>query len=119
MANPPEPLHQAARATIPDEKLAGYALNPDHETGKHKARVFQSALGIGREDAEYLAEQIRAAIITTPVTASRVDLLGVRYEVRINIDGRNGATHPIVTGWFVESGTDTPPRLVTAYVDVP
>jgi hypothetical protein len=37
--------------------------------------------------------------------------------VRIDIDGLNGETHPIITGWLVTEGE--PPRLITAYVDLP
>jgi hypothetical protein len=41
---------------------------------------------------------------------------GVEYEVRIEIDGLNGETHPIVTGWLV-AGAGVP-RLLTAYVEL-
>jgi hypothetical protein len=41
---------------------------------------------------------------------------GVEYEVRIEIEGLNGETHPIITGWLVpEEGG---PRLLTAYVEL-
>ena len=48
MAGPDElSLPQAPEAQISAEKLRDYALNPDHSTGAHKARVFALALGIG------------------------------------------------------------------------
>jgi alpha-glucuronidase len=31
------------------------SLNPHHEDGKSKARVFKSVLGVSRDDAEWLA----------------------------------------------------------------
>ena len=40
------PLPEAARAIIEEHKLRDYLLNPDHQDGRHKARVFASALGI-------------------------------------------------------------------------
>ncbi len=43
-------LPRAAGAVIPTHKLVEYALNPEHPRGQHKARVFQSALGIARSD---------------------------------------------------------------------
>jgi hypothetical protein len=43
-------------AVIPPGKLAGYALNLDHETGRNKARVFRAALGLGPEHAHVLAD---------------------------------------------------------------
>jgi hypothetical protein len=33
-------LPRASDARIPEDKLKGYALNPDHPTGQHKARMF-------------------------------------------------------------------------------
>jgi hypothetical protein len=47
-------------------KLRDYCLNPYHEDGKHKARVFKSALGVGRADAEWLRERILEAAATRP-----------------------------------------------------
>jgi len=32
------------QAEIPDEKIFGYCLNPFHERGKHKAKIFQQVL---------------------------------------------------------------------------
>ena len=40
------------KAVVEIEKLSQYCLNPLHPRGRHKARVFESALGITGEDAE-------------------------------------------------------------------
>jgi uncharacterized protein DUF6883 len=64
-----EPLPRAREAFIPDDKLEGYILSPEHPRGKHKARVFASALGIHRSDAGYLEVSVLEAIQTAPVTA--------------------------------------------------
>ena len=45
-----ERLPRADRAVVPREKLEGYLLNPEHEIGRHKARVFAATLGIRRGD---------------------------------------------------------------------
>jgi hypothetical protein len=45
-------------AIIPMEKLTGYCLDPNHSSGKHKARVFASVLGITVENADDLRELI-------------------------------------------------------------
>jgi hypothetical protein len=47
-------LQNGDRAIIPIGKLLGYCLNPNHPKGKHKARVFKSALGITADNAEPL-----------------------------------------------------------------
>jgi len=44
-------------AYIPSEKLAGYALNPDHPVGKHKAAVFESVLGMTSDFESHKREQ--------------------------------------------------------------
>jgi hypothetical protein len=49
------------RAIIPLEKLLSYCLNPEHHSGKHKARVFASALGITAKNPEDLRQLIARA----------------------------------------------------------
>ena len=75
-------------------------------------------LGIEQRDWEYLREQILARVAESPVTASRPSPpWGTEYEVRVPVDGLNGVTHPVITGWLLPSSG--PPRLITAYVDLP
>jgi hypothetical protein len=50
------------KASIDRDKLYEYALNPDHPSGRHKARVFSSALGIERWHADVLVEILRASL---------------------------------------------------------
>lgn len=107
------------QAEIPPAKLRDYALNPEHEEGRHKARVFAAALGIRREHWAYLRDQILRALESAPVTGVRLaGPWGMLYEVRIDIDGLNGQTHPIITVWFSRDGIGAP-TLTTTYVDVP
>ena len=42
-------------------KLIGYCLNKSHWTGKHKARVFESVLGITAASADRLADALQTA----------------------------------------------------------
>lgn len=58
MSNPVSTLPNAGRAVVDIRKLRDYCLNPWHEDGKHKARVFASALGLGELDAEWLRDQL-------------------------------------------------------------
>jgi uncharacterized protein DUF6883 len=116
---PPEPRHlpRAERAVVPPPKLRDYALNPDHDLGRHKARLFVSELGIGQHDWKYLAEQLMAGVQTTPVSRIDIDAYGARYEVIVSVDGLNGATVPVVSAWFIPHlPGDAPPRLATTYV---
>jgi hypothetical protein len=118
----PEPDHlrlpRADEAEIPEDKLRGYALALEHPTGGHKARVFASALGIEQSDWTFLRDQILDRVVDCPVTAIRPKPpYGMEYEVRVDVDGRNGETHRIITGWLVAG--EEPPRLITAYVELP
>jgi hypothetical protein len=57
-------LPNAGRAVADIEKLRDYSLNPDHAEGKHKARVFRSALGFTQADAGRLREMVLEAART-------------------------------------------------------
>jgi hypothetical protein len=78
--------------------------------------VFLSALGFRQEDSPVLREQILKGVTTYPVTDTRAWLpWGMRYEVQLEITGRNGDTRCVVTGWLIAREGDRP-RLVRAYV---
>lgn len=102
---------------MPEGKLAGYALDPTHPRGRHKARVFSAALGIEQGDWRYLRDQLVDGIVAAPVNGTRVTPFGVLYEVVVLVDGLNGATAPVAAIWIIEG--DEPPRLVSTWVDIP
>jgi hypothetical protein len=54
-----------------------YALDLTHERGRHKARVFASALGITVADWRYLHGQILDALPEADVRATRITPFGV------------------------------------------
>jgi hypothetical protein len=110
-------LPRADEALIPTDKLVGYALNPQHPRGRHKARVFASALGIRQHDWRYLHGQLLDGVVGAPVRGTRITPFGVLYEVDVLVDGLNGASSPVVTVWLVAG--DHPPRLVSTWVDIP
>lgn len=111
-------LPDAHRAIIDPEKLRDYVLSLDHDQGKHKARVFLSALGVDRDSWEYLREQIATRVVAAEVSEARTGRYGMRYSVSMLIEGLNGETHEVTTGWIIEQ-EGAPPRLTTAYVNVP
>ena len=117
MADEPVRLPNARQARIPTDKLVRYALDPSHERGKHKARVFASALGIAAADWRYLHDAILAALPEAAVRSTRITPFGVTYEVVAMVDGLNGATKPVVTTLIIEG--DGPPRLTSTWVDIP
>ncbi|MGH2862501.1 MAG: DUF6883 domain-containing protein [Solirubrobacteraceae bacterium] len=113
----PVRLPGARQARIATDKLVGYALDPTHERGRHKARVFASVLGITAMDWRYLHDQILAALPESEVRGTRITPFGIAYEVVVTLDGLNGRTAPVVTTWMVTP--DSAPRLTSTWVDIP
>jgi hypothetical protein len=51
-------LPNSEKAFVDIGKLRDYSLNPEHESGGHKARVFYAALGLTLKDAEWLRVEL-------------------------------------------------------------
>lgn len=107
-------LKNADRAIIDPEKFTGYCLNPDHEDGRHKARIFAAKLGFDRSNYTELIASIRRAIVVTTAESLGDTAHGSLWRVDIPIVGPRGAA-VVRTGWLYEKGKDVP-HLTTAYV---
>lgn len=59
------PMPNAERAVVDIRKLRDYCLNPMHDEGQHKARVFATALGMTADDAEDLRVFLLQAVQTS------------------------------------------------------
>lgn len=73
-------LPNADKAIIKTEKITDYVLNFEHFEGKNKARVFASALGLRKENADYLIDFIHKAILTNDAVEQPA-MFGARYTV--------------------------------------
>ncbi len=103
------------KAVIPMEKLAGYALNPDHSTGKNKARVFESALGYNASNADHLLQNIKDNLYRFEAI-EKPDLgYGQLYQVDMELTGPNGNTAIVRTAWILDKDTGET-RLTSTYV---
>ena len=107
-------LPNTEKAVVNIAKLLDYSLNPEHEAGKHKARVFKSALGVTMDDAEWLRERILAAVQTDEAVARPASSFGVHFVVDILIE-RGKPKALVRTAWIIEHGVDFP-RLTSCYV---
>lgn len=107
-------LPYADRAEVSLRKLRDYCLNPLHDEGKHKARVFSSALGMTAVDAEALRDMLLAAILTQDAQVGLLDAYGQRYAVDLRVEWR-GKSAIIRSGWIVEHESDIP-RLTSCYL---
>ncbi len=107
-------LPHADKAVIDIAKLRDYSLNLLHPEGKHKARVFASALGFSSADAEKLRRMIVNAITLEDAMEARSDEHGQRYIVDFATEGLRGMV-TIRTAWIIDPG-ETIPRLASCYV---
>ena len=107
-------LPNADKAIVPLEKLRGYSLDSSHPVGKHKARVFASALGMTGEDAPRLREMILQAVLTNEAVEARTNEHGTRYAVDFQTLGLKGEV-TIRTAWIIDAG-ETIPRLTSCYI---
>ena len=111
------PAGKVEQARIPTERLVRYALDETDPRGRHKARVFASALGIRSTDWRIPPRSDPRGVAPRRCQSDSDHAVGVAYEVLVMIDDLNGATGPVVTTWIVQGATA--PRLTSAWVDIP
>lgn len=106
-------IPNAENAVIDIRKLRDYCLNPEHDDGKHKARLFASTLGMDADDAEELRQILFEIVKTQEAQLGRRDEFGQRYTLDFAIEWQNrNAT--LRSGWIIEHGSEIP-RLTTCY----
>ena len=106
-------LPNAERAIVDIRKLRDYCLNPLHDEGQHKARLFATTLGMTADDAESLRDLLLEAVTTHEAHLGRLDTYGQRYTVDCQVVWQ-GKRAMIRSGWIIEHHTDVP-RLTTCY----
>ena len=102
-------------AYIPREKLVSYALNPEHPTGKEKAKAFKAALGYTQENSEELHAKILELFQEDKLVLKKENEHGKQYEQLMRITGPNGKTANVMTAWIKENES-AELRLVSLYV---
>jgi hypothetical protein len=106
-------LPNGDNAIIPTEKLIGYCLNPEHSSGKHKARVFASVLGITADNADDLRALIVTAAVEGEVIQQENTEFGELYKVDWAIPDLESTV--LRTLWEI-SLTQPNPRLISAFI---
>jgi ribosomal protein L20 len=107
-------LPNASRAVVDIEKLRNYCLSANHPRGRHKARVFETALGMTAEHSEELREAILSAVLSEDAVATEQDEYGQRYFVDFTME-RQSRKAEIRSAWIIRTGEDYP-RLTSCYV---
>jgi hypothetical protein len=106
-------IPHAERAVVDLRKLRDYCLNPMHDEGQHKARLFTTALGMTAAEAEDLRALLLQAVKTADAQLGRRDTYGQRYTVDVLLEWRDKRAM-VRSGWIIEHDSDTP-RLTTCY----
>ena len=101
-------------AIVDITKLRDYSLNPKHESGGHKARVFRAALGLTLDNAEWLRAQVLRLAREGDAAVGEPSPFGQKYliDAALTVNERVAIVR---TAWIIENGTDFP-RLVSCYV---
>ena len=108
-------IPNAKNAVVDIRKLRDYCLNPEHSTGKHKARLFSSILSMTADDASELRSILLEVVQTEPAKLGRKDAFGQRYTrldfTRLEWQNKSAV---IRTGWIIEVDNQIP-RLTSCY----
>jgi Domain of unknown function (DUF6883) len=122
MTWPPKPgetLPRAQEAVGVREKLAGYSLNIAHEDGRPKAQGFESILGVTIADLDYVEGAILAGVKSAAIGSVRGNApYGVICVVDVALRGlgaKEDRQVDVRTVWEL-TGSEAPPRLVSAYL---
>ncbi len=106
-------IPDAEHAVVDIRKLRDYCLNPLHDEGKHKARLFAAALGMTARDAGALRLILLEKVKTQDAQLGRGDVFGQRYIIDFMLEWQ-GRRAVVRSGWIIEHGSDVP-RLTTCY----
>jgi hypothetical protein len=110
MAKLPNPEN----ALVETRKLRDYCLSPEHPRGRHKARVFASALGLTVDDSQELRRALLAAALSEEALVAEEDQYGQRYMLDFEMSTEMGSA-VVRSGWMVRSGEDFP-RFTSCWV---
>lgn len=106
-------IPNADNAVVDIRKLRDYCLNPEHDEGKHKARLFSTILGMTADDAEELRGVLLEVIKTHSARLGRRDEYGQRYTLDFVLEWQDKSA-TVRSGWIIEHDSDIP-RLTTCY----
>jgi len=106
-------LPLVSEAEVPRAKIVSYLLDPNHRSGKSKARFFA---GHGYATGRWLelGDALRAHARENEVVKQERTPLGVRLVVEGPLILCDGVVAEIRSVWFIETG-ERAARLVTAY----
>jgi hypothetical protein len=106
-------IPNAESAIVDIRKLRDYCLNPEHDEGKHKARLFLSILGMTAENAEELRQILLEVVRSYEAQLGRQDEFGQRYILDFTLEWQDRSA-TVRSGWIIERDSNMP-KLTTCY----
>lgn len=106
-------IPNSENAIVDIRKLRDYCLNPEHDEGKHKSRLFSSILGMTVANADELRQILLEVVKTQEARLGRQDEFGQRYTLDFPLEWQNRSAI-IRSGWIIERNSDIP-RLTSCY----
>jgi hypothetical protein len=107
-------LPNAEKAMVDIRKIREYCLNQSHPIGKHKARLFNSVLGLNQENSDRLREILLNAVKDHEAELGINDIFGQRYVVDFIVVRENDQA-TIRSCWIIETASEIP-KLTTCFI---
>jgi hypothetical protein len=107
-------IPRSERAFVDEAKLRDYCLNPKHPRGRHKVRVFASALDLSQSDAGWLKSTLLEAVQTINSVGGETDAYGSRYTVDF-VCTKGKKTAKIRSAWILRTN-EAFPEFLSCYV---
>ncbi len=101
------------RATVEEDKIIEYLLNPQHRFGASKAQFF-TQFGFRAEEWRVLAKALQEHGRAHEVSKRKETGFGPRYQVEGELLCPDGRRPYVRTVWQLDTG-EAAPRLITAY----
>ena len=121
--NPGEPLPMAQSAEVDIRRFIEYSMNPDNPANQGKWLAF-AVLGYEVQNVENrtsaaqdIMNQLRQELTKAQATLGKTSIYGLRFQVRIRIQGLNTRQGTLVTNWQIDIGKNVP-RLITNWLEV-
>lgn len=92
-------------------KLETYALNFDHSTGRHKAILFRSRLGITLDNKEVLVAAILDEVVRGDASRTKTTQYGEHYLLDFSMTTTVG-TSQVRSAWIIQEQC---PHLTSVY----
>jgi hypothetical protein len=109
-----ERLPNGDKAILDVRKIEDYCLNPTHPRGRHEARVFREALGLGRGHADWLRGVLLDAARANEARKGEAGVWGTHWRLDVAVT-RQRKSAVVRTIWIVRAG-ESIPRFVTCWV---